>query len=95
MATAVLQQDALSRIEPRSAELLRTMGTRAKRSMLMATESEFYRLISRQQHTLEVRTAAATHTYCSRIFARDSRSFAGESAFVNLPMVAVPLRRNS
>ena len=95
MTTPVLQQDTLSRLEPRSAELLRTMGTRAKRSMLMATESEFHRLISRQQHTLEVRIEASTHTYCSRLFAHDFSFFADKSASVILPMAAVSLRRHN
>ena len=54
-------QDALARLEPRSVELLRTLGKRAKRSMLLATEAEFERMICRQQHTLDVRFASAAH----------------------------------
>ena len=52
-------QVALTRLEPRSVELLRTLGKRAKRSMLLATEAEFERMICRQQHTLDVRFATS------------------------------------
>jgi hypothetical protein len=56
-------QVALTRLEPRSVELLRTLGKRAKRSMLLATEAEFERMICRQQHTLDVRFAtSAAHS---------------------------------